>query len=199
LLSSSSTTLSQFEQALGKGVECSMMVLAHFITYKTNCWVYGGFLRDFVVTGRSHAEMDLDVALPRDGSAGLQGVLSCIINDKSGLPPFKQQRLKGSLVLEATFEAYDRSCEFTIEIVDSVAFAKQEPPPPKVDFDVNNLRLKRSDDGIRASLDLKYPAQGTVESIISHINARTLKLVKRPNEISARITKMKQRGWTIEY
>jgi hypothetical protein len=60
-------TLEQFKSAFGTGLRGSLMMLAHHITWQTDCFVYGGFLRDYIVGAMHHGEMDLDISLPKKG------------------------------------------------------------------------------------------------------------------------------------
>jgi hypothetical protein len=45
MLTNENTTVAQMRAVFGDGIEGSMMALAHFVTFKTKCWIYGGFLR----------------------------------------------------------------------------------------------------------------------------------------------------------
>lgn len=49
-----------------------MLAMCHFVTHHTKLFVYGGFVRDFIIRGDAHAEMDLDIGFdPEHGkSAG---------------------------------------------------------------------------------------------------------------------------------
>ena len=110
------------------------------------------------------------------------------------------RRNKGPLVIEATFKSFDGTASVSVEFVDSVAFARSEPAPARVDFDVNNLKVQASADKSSACLALKYEGQGgSVETIRRNIQQKQLCLVKKPNEITARIEKMRNRGWKIVF
>ena len=63
-LCSRNTTPDEIFNACGRGMAGSQMVLAHLIIWETDCWIYGGFIRDYVIGDRGHDEMDLDIALP---------------------------------------------------------------------------------------------------------------------------------------
>ncbi len=108
---------------------------------------------------------------------------------------FKSQQSKGASVLEATFVCIDGVSLLRVEFVDSVAFSGSDP---RVDFDVNNLKLERNS-ASSARIVQKYPGQGgTVENICDNIRHHRLTCVKKVSEIpSVRISKMKSRGWTI--
>jgi hypothetical protein len=67
LLMTQSTTPTTILEAYGEGLRGSISLLAHYITWQTECFVYGGYLRDFVVGGEHHSEMDLDISLPKEG------------------------------------------------------------------------------------------------------------------------------------
>ncbi len=107
---------------------------------------------------------------------------------------FKSQQSKGSSVLEATFFCLDGRSLLRVEFVDATAFSGSDP---RVDFDVNNLKLQRSAGGAR--IIQKYPDQGgSVESICDNIRQHKLTCVKSLSEIpTIRISKMKTRGWKI--
>ncbi len=107
---------------------------------------------------------------------------------------FKSQQSKGVSVLEATFVCLDGSSLLNVEFVDSHVFSGSDP---RVDFDVNNLKLQRGAGG--AEIIKKYLDQGgDVDSICDNIRQHKLTCVKKLSEIpTLRISKMKDRGWTI--
>ena len=51
-------------QEFGSGKLGSMMALTRLLFADTGLWIYGGFIRDAVVRGEVHNEMDLDVGVP---------------------------------------------------------------------------------------------------------------------------------------
>jgi hypothetical protein len=67
----------------------------------------------------------------------------------------------------------------------------------QLDFDVNNLKA------LPNGLTLKRPEQGPpltgADSVLAHIAEHRLLVLKPPHLVTARITKMQSRGWTIEY
>jgi hypothetical protein len=47
---------------------------------------------------------------------------------------------------------------------------------------------------------LKRPEQGpTLAGVVEHVRTKSLLVLKPPQEVSARIQKMQDRGWTVMY
>lgn len=201
LLFAASTTRDAMLKVFGGGLSGTLMVMAHHITFQTNCWVYGGFCRDFLVNGIEHSEMDLDIGLPKDQSLSPDAAFGAFLSwTQAAKLHLTYRSNKGPMVIEAKFKSFDGTASVTVEFVDSIAFARSEPAPARVDFDVNNLKVQASVDKSSAYLALKYEGQGgSVETIRRNIQQKQLCLVKKPNEITARIEKMRSRGWKIVF
>ena len=100
----------------GRDTPGSLALVAHHVTWATNCWVYGGFLRDCVVGGISHSEMDLDVAVP--STTSLQGAATALMQWAAGVGLAVQRQVQlGPDVLSMFFTALDRSCEVQVSRV----------------------------------------------------------------------------------
>ncbi len=81
--------------------------------------------------------------------------------------------------------------------MDANAFAARDP---RVDFDVNNLKLERSA-GDAVQLKVKRPEQqntGTVDSIVNNISQGRLVVLKSIAEVPQRVAKMQARGWVVQ-
>ena len=174
------------------------MAFAHYVTWNTKCFVYGGFIRDFVMRGDAHAEMDLDVGFDSGDILNPQQALRAT---ETWAKEHKMIRLvqneKGRDVLEVTFSCMDGRTNFCVEFVNAGNFAKRDS---RVDFDVNNLKIiKQSENS--ACIGFKYENEagkcGTVEEVKENCRRKRLKLLKSARDVSLRIHKMKSRGWTF--
>jgi HrpA-like RNA helicase/O-acetyl-ADP-ribose deacetylase (regulator of RNase III)/endonuclease/exonuclease/phosphatase family metal-dependent hydrolase len=175
--------------------EGAMMLMTHYITHQTSMYVYGGYVRDFVISGSlamdrfGKVESDIDIGIGNETpESGLEMLARF---GKQHQIDLESRQNKGSRVLEAIFKPAGGNA-FPIELVDSAHFAKQDG---KIDFDVNNLLLQPPAAG-KELIAHKFVGQGGAVNMIIH-NARCKQLVvlKRPEEISDRIQKMKGRGW----
>jgi hypothetical protein len=63
LLLNANTSPATIQQRVGNSLAGSMLTMAHIILWHTDCWLYGGFIRDFIIRGDSHNEMDLDIGM----------------------------------------------------------------------------------------------------------------------------------------
>lgn len=183
--------LHEITRDLGRGLEGTICALAHHVIWNTSNFVYGGFVRDFVVGGISHSAMDLDVGVVDGDHAGALVALRAwaTANEiatvrQNTLPPLSSVFLR----------SLDGSTEVEVQLVNPAYKTFQTP----VDFNVNNLKVERN--GRLVQLALKKPTQenaGTVDSVCSDIAAGTLRLLRPVNEISERVNKMQSRGWTM--
>ena len=83
-----------------------------------------------------------------------------------------------------------------LQVVDTEAFAKQQAA---VDFDVNNLKLSFPG-GIQVKHEGEIRVQGRDRNqILSNCRVKTLLVLKPAQEVTARIDKMKQRGWAVTF
>ncbi|XP_004364710.1 hypothetical protein CAOG_01842 [Capsaspora owczarzaki ATCC 30864] len=196
-LLNAATTRAEIEKAFGQGQAGTLMLLAHWITHRTKMWVYGGFLRDFIYGQGVHSEMDLDVGLPKDQTLTLQAGRDLIAR-------FAQANKLGDLrtassnpvVLSIRLPTIDGQGECQIELVDALAFAQRDP---RIDFDVNNLRVVKVDEQT-AQIELKYPGQpagATVDGIVQHIRSRCMRAFKPLGDLTQRVQKMQARGWQL--
>ena len=101
-------TAASIAQQFGRGDAGSLALVAHHVTWATNCWVYGGFLRDCVVGGISHSEMDLDVAVP--STTSLQGAAMALIQWAAGVGLVIRRNVpnKGAPVLDVDLISLDQ-------------------------------------------------------------------------------------------
>jgi hypothetical protein len=99
-------------------------------------------------------------------------------------------------VLEGTFVTKNGEKDFTVEFVDSQVFEKLDP---RVDFDVNNLKVERFS-LTQARLGIKYANQRGASSVVAiccNIRVKTLLVIKPISEVTQRIQKMSGRGWKV--
>lgn len=181
--------------------EGAMMLMAHFITHKTTMFVYGGYIRDFVIYGsletdeRGNVQSDIDISIGQESlESGLEKLSQFAKQHQIKL---KRHQLKGPKVLEAFFEPTGGK-EFPIELVDSTHFSMSDG---KIDFDVNNLKLQPTTSG-EPVITHKFANQGgPVAQICHNARHRQLCVMKSPDQISDRIQKMKvlmkTRGWKL--
>jgi hypothetical protein len=198
--------------------EGAMMLMAHFITHQTTMFVYGGYIRDFVIYGRlatndrGDIESDIDIGIGQESpQSGLEKLAQFAKEHQIKL---NRRQAKGPRVLEAFFQPAGGK-EFPIELVDSgtpsspvrflecmqtrltlgamclwraAHFAKSDG---KIDFDVNNLKLQPTVSG-QPLITHKFANQGGPVSQICH-NARHRQMcvMKPTDQISDRIQKMK--------
>lgn len=127
--------------------EGAMMLMAHFITHQTTMFVYGGYIRDFVIYGsletdeRGNVKSDIDISIGQESlESGLEKLSQFAKQHQIKL---KRHQLKGPKVLEA-FSEPTGGKEFPIELVDSTHFSMSDG---KIDFDVNNLKLQPTTSG----------------------------------------------------
>ena len=194
------TTVKQIVKKFGPGRDGSYLVVAHTILHRTNMWLYGGFIRDFLFRGDMHDTMDIDVGLPHDwegeettpqhGRAKLKKVLA---ERKLGM---KEQRTQygGTYVIGVFYSTFDGKSTVEVQFVDAHHFAENDS---KIDFDVNNFRTAKLGAG-SFTLSKKYKDEpGELEGMASNCRAKRMVVHKPPREISARLSKMKTRGWGV--
>lgn len=180
----------------GRGIGGSILLLAHVVIWQTSCWIYGGYLRDFIVRGETHDAMDLDIGLPKTGNLSGDSALSNLLKvmAKFGIDfNLRKKNAKGPHVYEAIFNDADNHT-FSIEFVDAKHYMALET---HVDFDGCNLMVSNAGAG-SPQLRLKYPGQGgSVDAVCANIRQKKLVVIRNVNKMSERISKMKQRGWKI--
>ena len=101
------------------------------------CFVYGGFLRDYVYRGDLHQDVDLDVALPQGQGKSVKWGAALLTGWATTLRPplqFVRGQPKGTFVWEMFFlpPGGSPADEFPVEVVDSEAFAAKFSP--RLDF-----------------------------------------------------------------
>jgi hypothetical protein len=134
--------------------------------------------------------MDLDVAASPGRS--LKEILHGVVIPLLGQDQIVHVKTsdKGPAVLAATFRV-PSGAAFDVELVNAESFKKGDG---KVDFDVNNLKLGP------CGLEEKFPGQGgSVQQMVANCLAHTLRILKPPEQLTARIAKMKRRGWKVLY
>ena len=82
-------------------------------------------------------------------------------------------------------------------MVDTVGFAKKVSPA--VDFDVNNLKLS-----FPGGIQVKHGGEARPEGrsliqILSNCRLKSLLVLKPAQDVTARIDKMRNRGWAIDF
>lgn len=199
LLFDKRTSFTRIRENFGDGQVGTIFALAHMFLWETDCWIYGGFIRDFLIGGYIHDEMDLDVALPTNAikSMNHQEVMNLIkpMIERRNIK-FLSQTSNGPYVLSVTFKSIDGKDDVVVEIVDSAKFARSDGT---VDFNVNNLKIAKSGD-TQLELKLKYEGQGgSIQEIEKDIERHRSKLLKsnQAQNMAFRIAKMQNRGWNI--
>jgi hypothetical protein len=202
LLLTKGTTPREIIQACGLDRGGGYMLLAHVIVWKTSCWIYGGFLRDFVINGDAPESMDLDIGLPlpADGTnlvSALQQVDKHIRGLQNGVTiTYKKHAFSNpaQTLLEAEFamQKGDGSEEILrLQFVDTKAF------PAQCESDVSNLKVVRKGND-RAELAVKYENQPpgiTVDQICRNVGNRIMSLNARMSTV--RMDKFRKRGWKL--
>lgn len=194
LLQDRNLSMDKLKRVLNKEISGTLFAIAHFIIWNTDCWIYGGFIRDFLELGISHNEMDLDVGVPQGSS--LQSEYDKLIQwAQTQNIQFIKRIDKGPDLIAVELTCFDANFACSVEFVNTERFLQKDG---KVDFDVNNLKIERK--GNRIVKGKKFQDQGgNVDEICYNISRMHLFVLKPNNEISARIAKMRDRGWTINY
>jgi HrpA-like RNA helicase/O-acetyl-ADP-ribose deacetylase (regulator of RNase III) len=175
----------------------AFVTMANIISFETPCFYYGGFIRDFVYRGETFDDMDLDVGLPYDYSIGSVNDAFDFIRPLAESKGFKVNRVnpRGGRVLEVIF-GY-KQIVFPVEIVDALYFKNIDP---RVDFNINNLRMHTVAQKTRAQIMVKNDAQegaGTLAEMERDCRRKYFRCLKPKNEITGRIAKMLNRGWSM--
>ena len=101
----------------GRGRAGSLMALARAVLMESCLWVYGGFLRDFVVRGEDHDAMDLDLGLPlgsgMDPAMAMKQVTRCAVG--LGMT-FLRNRPGGRKVSTSAFKMVDGTGEVEVQV-----------------------------------------------------------------------------------
>ncbi|KAK9797437.1 hypothetical protein WJX73_004192 [Symbiochloris irregularis] len=181
----------------GRGRAGSLMALARAVLMGSGLWVYGGFLRDYLVRGEDHGSMDLDLGLPvgmgMDPAMGMKEVAKHAVN--LGMP-FMRNQPGGPKVSTAFFRTADGTAEVEVQVVDTRAFAKEDG---RVDFDVNNLKFVQGV-GLAVKDQGGAHAQGKdLNAILQNCRRKRLLVLKSPAEVAHRIQKMQQKHWDVTY
>ena len=104
-------------QQFGHGKLGSMMALARLLFTDTALWVYGGFIRDAVIRGEVHDEMDLDVGIPYTGMNVDQGMFVVSAEAKTlGMHFLKNGASTDPRLRTCIFRTADGSNEFEVQV-----------------------------------------------------------------------------------
>jgi len=205
-------TRAEIEEKCGGGIGATLLFLAGSILWsEVNAIIYGGFVRDFVVRNYVVREMDLDVVVP---GSQWRTVAESIIDfcRKQGLVATDGYRTANVHEIKVHLmkpEAANPKEAVCIEVIK--AEWKFGKPDATVDFDVNNLKLKRADDDTTCLLDLAYPLARNADKldlILQHLEKKQLVVVeplystvggskKQKPRMMKRWTKMVRRGWKV--
>lgn len=107
----------------------NLLAMAHFVTHHTQLFIFGGFIRDYLVTGQVHNEMDLDVGFDteygKNPAVGGRGMVKATADRewqrvcdwaKTHGIVMKKATPKGNNVTEYSFS--DGKSSFSAEVVD---------------------------------------------------------------------------------
>jgi hypothetical protein len=101
--------------SFGHGKAGSLMALARAVLQQSDMWVYGGFLRDFVVRGEM--PMDLDLGLPTGGGMDAATGMKKIAQLANGLGMvFVRNQPGGDKVCTTFFKTVDGTNEVEVQV-----------------------------------------------------------------------------------
>lgn len=111
------STTAAIMQQFGSGKLGSMMALSRLLFTDTGLWIYGGFIRDAVVRGEVHAQMDLDVGIPLTGMNVDQGMSVVSAQAKTlGMHFLKNGASTDPRLRTCVFRTADGSDEFEVQV-----------------------------------------------------------------------------------
>jgi len=201
-----------------------MLGLSHFITHHTALFIYGGFIRDFLIKGETHGEMDLDVGFDAEFGkvAGINPPTTVQAADLEWQRVIQwlaalgvqvnARNNKGPHVKEVIFVT-NTGERFSAELVDISHFRTRNGLP---DADVNSLRIlpingetrlvhKFPDGNVGGTMARILEGQngtmerqcGSIQTIVANIQAKKLRVVNPVSFDQNRRTKFTARGWAI--
>lgn len=198
-------------KAFGRGCVGGLLAVAHWVLWYTPCFVYGGFVRDYIVRGEQHDEMDLDIGLPvraltpADMTAWVGKLKAWLAT--AGLVlhreiPCTDSRIKKLeiCVPDGRLRADGEPDRFLVEVVNTELF-QRTPHGKGVDFDVNNLKLGVDTTTGAAEIKLKrpelQPVCGDADAVCANVRRRRMTTMRDPTLLTERIQKFQGRGWTV--
>lgn len=166
---------------------------------------YGGFIRDWVISGTLPEDADLDVELGDDAAAGVELIASFKEWARKVGLEVTNGPFKGANVLQ--YVVKKSSVSIDLQLVNTAGFMTRQQPQrhntrrsqatniangPLIDIDVNNLKMSTL--GIVKRVENEG---GDLNTIISHCEQKTFTLVKPAEQIADRLQKMRRRGWSL--
>lgn len=94
-----------------------MMALTRLLFTNTALWIYGGFIRDAIIRGEVHDQMDLDVGIPLTGMSVDQGMSEISAQAQSwGMQFVRNGPFKGHKLRSCMFKTADGSSDFEVQV-----------------------------------------------------------------------------------
>lgn len=104
-------------QQFGSSKLGSMMALTRLLFTDTALWIYGGFIRDAVIRGDVHDQMDLDVGIPFTGMSVDQGMSVVSAQAKTlGMQFLKNGASTDPRLRTCVFRTADGADEFEVQV-----------------------------------------------------------------------------------
>ena len=179
----------------GGGRQGAAMVLAHIITWKTDSYVYGGFIRDFILRQDLYDDSDLDISL--NGLTFDQAIDQLTAEATQMGFTLRTRENKGEYVTRAEYVTTD-GCSVQVEFVDYHAAVLENRWVISVDFNVNNLKVEGGYGGTPARIQLRFPEfGGSLEEIREDLSKKTMSRLYTSTQTISRTDKFRQRGWTV--
>ena len=101
----------------GGGKLGSMMALTRLLFTNTALWIYGGFIRDAIIRGEVHDQMDLDVGIPLTGMGVDQGMSQVSAQAKSlGMQFVRNGASRDARLRSCMFTTADGSSDFEVQV-----------------------------------------------------------------------------------
>jgi len=199
---------------LGNSTFRTYMAIAHFITHHTQLFVFGGFIRDMLIRGHLHNELDLDVGFDTEfGKTSQSSPLSSNAADQeiqrifqwaSRQNIFVSGRQDNTNVVGYSLQGPNQE-RISLELVNVAYFRAKHGLP---DANVNCLRIlptqfsaqlahKFPDESQRRSGQTMAQLCGSIDEILGDIRAKKLRITNPTTFDERRRAKFQGRGWTI--
>ena len=107
--------LQEIFAAMGSGRQGSMIAMARSILARRDFYIYGGFVRDAMIRGDLHKDMDIDVAM-LNGVTIQQGVASMKQLAENLHLQFVAQQSGDYRLITCTFKTVDKQEEFAVQV-----------------------------------------------------------------------------------
>ena len=96
---------------------CRHPALTRLLFTNTALWIYGGFIRDAIIRGEVHDQMDLDVGIPLTGMGVDQGMSQVSAQAKSlGMQFVRNGASRDARLRSCMFTTADGSSDFEVQV-----------------------------------------------------------------------------------